>query len=102
MTVRTFNKLQSSENPNLTGFENLQNKLTKYYTDTKYLVDAYNEEEKHYAMYNEINGVILEKTEIKISGFPMIPKSLEHSDDLITFAKRNEGRSEIIMNAETL
>ena len=98
ITVRTFNKLQNSENPNLTGFENLQNKLTKYYTDTKYLLDAYNEEEKHYAMYNEINQVILKKTELNLSGFPMLPKDLKNSEDLITFAQSIEGRNYIKNN----
>ena len=95
MTLRTFNKLQNSENPNLSGFEDLQNQLTKYYTDTKYLLDAYNEEEKHYAMYNEINQVILEKTEINLTSFPMLPVRKEQPEDLIAFAQSIEGRNYI-------
>ncbi|WP_199287194.1 DUF6090 family protein [Robertkochia marina] len=98
ITVRTFNKLQNSENPNLYGFEELQNNLTKYYTDTKYLLDAYNEEEKHYAMYNEINRVILEKTEININGFPMLPGGKEQHENLIAFAQSIEGRNYIKAN----
>ena len=98
MTIRTFNKLQNSENPNLSGFENLQNNLTKYYTDTKYLLDAYNEEEKHYAMYNEVNQVILEKTEINLSGFPMLPNGKESPENLIAFAQSIEGRNYIEKN----
>jgi hypothetical protein len=98
MTVRTFNKLQNSENPNLSGFEDLQNKLTKYYTDTKYLLDAYNEEEKHYAFYNEINQVIRKKSEINLSGFPMLPVGEEQSEDLIAFAQSIEGRNFIKEN----
>ena len=98
ITVRTFNKLQNSENPNLSGFENLQNNLTKYYTDTKYLLDAYNEEEKHNAMYNEINQVILEKTEINLTGFPMLPIGKEQPENLIAFAQSIEGRNYIKKN----
>ncbi|MCX2719179.1 DUF6090 family protein [Lentiprolixibacter aurantiacus] len=98
MTARTFNKLQNSENPNLSGFENLQNNLTKYYTDTKYLLDAYNEEEKHYAFYSEINQVIREKSEIYLSGFPMLPFGKEQSDNLIAFAQSIEGRNYIKEN----
>ena len=95
MTDRTFNKLQNSENPNLSGFENLQNNLTKYYTDTKYLLDAFNEEEKYYAMYNEVNQVILEKIEINLSDFPMLPIEKEQTEDLIAFAQSIEGRNYI-------
>lgn len=98
MTVRTFNKLQNSENPNLSGFQNLQNNLTKYYTDTKYLLDAYNEEEKYSAMYNEINQVILEKTEINLSGFPMLPNGKKQSENLIYFAQSIKGRNYIKNN----
>lgn len=98
ITVRTFNKLQNSENPNLSGFEKLQNNLAKYYTDTKYLLDAYNEEEKHYAMYNEINQVILEKTEINLSGFPMLPIGKEQPENLIAFAQSFEGRNYVKKN----
>ncbi|WP_455170010.1 hypothetical protein, partial [Aegicerativicinus sediminis] len=93
MTARTFNKLQNSENPNLSGFENLQNDLTKYYTDTKYLLDAYNEEEKHFAFYSEINQVIRKKSEIYLSGFPMLPSGKEQPDNLIAFAQSIEGRN---------
>ena len=98
MTARTFNKLQNSENPNLTGFEELQNQLTKYYTDTKYLLDAYNEEEKHFALYSEINQVIRQKTEIDLSGFPMLPIEREQPDNLIAFAQSIEGRNYIKEN----
>ncbi|MBO0329837.1 DUF6090 family protein [[Muricauda] lutisoli] len=98
ITVRTFNKLQNSENPNLSGFENLQNNLTKYYTDTKYLLDAYNEEEKHYAFYSEINQVIRKKSEINLSGFPMLPIGKEQTEDLIAFAQSVEGRNFIKEN----
>ena len=98
MTARTFNKLQNSENPNLSGFENLQNNLTKYYTDTKYLLDAYNEEEKHYAFYRGINQVIREKSEIYLNGFPMLPFGKEQSDNLIAFAQSIEGRNYIKEN----
>lgn len=95
MTDRTFNKLQNSENPNLTGFENLQNNLTKYYTDTKYLLDAFNEEEKYNAMYHEINQVIRQKTEKNLSGFPMLPIEKESPENLISFAQSIEGRNYI-------
>ena len=98
MTVRTFNKLQSSENPNLSGFEDLQNKLTKYYTDTEYFLDAYNEEEKYYAMYSEINQVILEKTEMNLTSFLMLPVGKEQPENLITFAQSIEGRNYIKKN----
>ena len=98
MTARTFNKLQNSENPNLTGFEELQNQLTKYYTDTKYLLDAYNEEEKHFALYSEINQVIRQKTEIDLSDFPMLPIETGQADKLIAFAQSIEGRNYIKEN----
>ena len=98
ITVRTFNKLQNSENPNLSGFENLQNDLTKYYTDTKYLLDSYNEEEKHSAFYSEINQVIRKKSEINLSSFPMLPNGKEQTEDLIAFAQSVEGRNFIKEN----
>ena len=98
MTARTFNKLQNSENPNLTGFEELQNQLTKYYTDTKYLLDAYNEEEKHNAMDNEINQVIRAKSEINLNDFPMLPTDNEQTESLIAFAQSIEGRNYIKEN----
>jgi hypothetical protein len=98
ITVRTYNKLQNSENPNLSGFENLQNKLTKYYTYTKYLVDAYNEEEKHNAMDNEINQVIRAKSEINLNDFPMLPTDNEQTESLIAFAQSIEGRNYIKEN----
>ena len=95
MTDRTFNKLQNSENPNLSGYEELQDKLTKYYTDTKYLLDAFNEEEKYYAMYHNINQTIRQKAEIKLSGFPMLPNGENQSENLIVFAQSIEGRNYI-------
>ena len=98
MTARTFNKLQGSENPNLSGFEDLQNNLTKYYTDTKYLLDAYNEEQKHLAFYSQINQVIREKSEISLSGFPMLAVGKEQPDNLIVFAQSIEGRNYIKEN----
>lgn len=98
MTVRTFNKLQNSENPNLSGFEELQNQLTKYYTDTKYLLDAYNEEEKHYAFYSQVNQIIRQKTEINLSGYPMLPIGKGQPDNLIDFAQSIEGRNHIKEN----
>ncbi|MCA6073816.1 DUF6090 family protein [Fulvivirga sedimenti] len=98
ITVRTFNKLQNSENPNLTGFENLQNELTKYYTDTKYLVDAYNDEEKHYAFENEINQIIRSKLEINLNEFPMLPEETSQDRKLIDFVQSIEGRNYIKEN----
>lgn len=71
--MRADNRLQNFENPNLSGFQDLQNELTKYYTDTKYLIDAFNEEDKYHAMENEINQVIRSKSEINLIGFPMLP-----------------------------
>lgn len=98
ITVRTYNKLQNSENPNLSGFENLQNNLTKYYTYTKYLVDAYNEEDKHYAMENKINQVIRTKSEINLNDFPMLPIDKKQPENLIAFAQSIEGRNFIKEN----
>ncbi|MEJ2113044.1 MAG: DUF6090 family protein [Flavobacteriaceae bacterium] len=98
ITVRTYNTLQNSENPNLSGFEDLQNQLTKYYTYTKYLADAYNEEDKHYAMDNEINQVIRSKTEINLNDFPMLPTDKDHPESLISFAQSFEGRNYIKEN----
>ncbi|MGB5383087.1 MAG: DUF6090 family protein [Lutimonas sp.] len=93
MTVRTYHKLQNSENPNLTGFPDLQNNLTKYYTDTKYLLDAFNEEEKHFAFDNEINQVIRSKLEMDLTDFPMLPQENAQDELLIDFAQSIEGRN---------
>lgn len=95
---RTYNKLQNSENPNLSGFDNLQTELTKYYTETKYLLDVYNEEEKHNAMENEINQRIRSKLEISLNDFPMLPQEKERGDHLMEFAKSIEGRNFIKEN----
>lgn len=98
ITVRTYNTLQNSENPNLSGFKNLQNNLTKYYTYTKFLADAYNIEDKYYAMDSEINQVIREKSEISLSGFPMLPIDKEQPDNLIAYAQSIEGRNYVKEN----
>ena len=95
ISTRTFNKLQNSENPNLTGFQDLQNGLTKYYTETKYLVDAYNEEEKQNAFENETDNVIRSKIEIDIADLPMLPQGNDQVEDLLQFAQSIEGRNYI-------
>jgi hypothetical protein len=97
ISLRTFNKLQNSENPNLTGFPDLQNELSKYYTETRYLVDAYNEEEKHYAFENKINQLTRSKLEIKLADFPMLPQN-DQADNFIDFAQSVEGRNFIKEN----
>ncbi|MGB5405009.1 MAG: DUF6090 family protein [Robiginitalea sp.] len=98
MTVRTFNKLQNSENPNLTGFTDLQNELTQYYTDTKYLLDAYNEEEKHHAFENEINQIIRSKIEIDVADFPLLPQDNNQPETMLDFAQSIQGRNYIKEN----
>lgn len=97
MTTRTFDKLQNSENPDLTGFEELQNQLTKYYTYTKYLLDAMNEEEKFFALESEINHIIREKGEMDLEGFPLLPQAKDGAE-LIAFAQSIEGRNYIKVN----
>ncbi len=98
ITLRTYNKLQNSENPNLTGFLSIQNELTRYYTDTKYLVDAHNEEEKHYVFENEMNQVIRTKFEINLTDFPELPQDNDQYDAVIDFAQSIEGRNYIKEN----
>ena len=98
VSVRTYTKLQNSENPNLTGFSDLQNELTKYYIETKYLLDAYNEEEKYYAFENHINQVIRSKVEIDLADFPMLPQDQERAELIISYAQTIEGRNYIKEN----
>ncbi|MFD1314284.1 DUF6090 family protein [Namhaeicola litoreus] len=98
ISVRTYDKLQNSENPNLTGFPILQNKLTKYYTETKYLVDAFNEEEKLFALENNINQIIRSKLEINLKDFPMLPKAKDQDNILFDFVTSIEGRNFIKEN----
>lgn len=98
ITVRTYSKLQNSENPNLTGFLNLQNELTKYYTETKYLVDAYNEEDKHFAFDNETNQTIRSILEINLTDFPMLPKGKDQDEKLIDYVQSIQGRNYIKEN----
>ena len=50
---RTYQKLQNSVNPNLSGFLELQNQLTHYYTETKFLLDYNNQEEERF--FNDYN-----------------------------------------------
>jgi hypothetical protein len=97
ISIRTFSKLQNSENPNLTGFTELQNELTRYYTETKYLVDAYNEEEKYMAFENEVNNLIRTKLEINLPGFPILPGNNQYRP-FIDFAQSVEGRNYIKNN----
>ena len=97
ISTRTFSKLQNSENPNLTGFPELQDELTRYYTETKYLVDAYNEEEKHFAFENEINNGMRTKLEINLPDFPMLPDN-DQFREVNEFARSVEGRNYIKEN----
>ena len=90
---RTYNKLQVSQNPNLTGFLDLQNDLTEYYTETKFLLDYYNqEEEQFYEDYNT-NKILRKELEMDLDQFPTLSSEDEQMEALISYAQTIEGRN---------
>jgi hypothetical protein len=90
---RTYNKLQVSQNPNLTGFLDLQNDLTEYYTETKFLLDYYNqEEEQFYTDYNT-NKILRKELEMELSQFPSISSDGNQMETLVSYAQSIEGRN---------
>ena len=90
---RTYNKLQVSQNPNLTGFLDLQNSLTEYYTDTKFLLDYYNqEEERFYKDYNT-DKVLRGELEMDLAQFPNLSSEDQQIEILMNYAQSIKGRN---------
>jgi len=90
---RTYNKLQVSQNPNLTGFLNLQNDLTTYYTDTKFLLDYYNQEEEEFLKQYNVNTLLRKEMEMELDPFPTLSSQEQQIETLIRYAQSIEGRN---------
>jgi hypothetical protein len=90
---RTYNKLQVSQNPNLTGFLDLQNNLTTYYTDTKFLLDYNNQEEEEFIKQYNVNTLLRKELEIDLDQFPTLSSEEQQIETLISYAQTIEGRN---------
>jgi hypothetical protein len=90
---RTYNKLQVSQNPNLTGFLDLQNDLTTYYTDTKFLLDYNNQEEEEFLKQYDVNTRLRKELEMPMDPFPSLSSEDEQIETLIRYAQTIEGRN---------
>ncbi|MEL4456536.1 DUF6090 family protein [Lutimonas vermicola] len=95
---RTYNKLQVSQNPNLTGFLDLQNTLTEYYTDTKFLLDYYNQEEERFYIEYNTGKVLREELEMDLAQFPTLSSEYQQIETLMNYAQSIEGRNFIKAN----
>ena len=90
---RTYNKLQVSQNPNLTGFLDLQNNLTTYYTDTKFLLDYGNQLEEEFQKQYNLNTLLRKELEIQLDPFPTLSSEDKQIETLIRYAQTIEGRN---------
>ena len=90
---RTYNKLQVSQNPNLTGFLDLQSTLTEYYTDTKFLLDYYNQEEELFYKEYNTGKVLRDELEMDLAQFPNLSSKDQQIETLISYAQSIEGRN---------
>jgi phenylalanine-4-hydroxylase len=90
---RTYKKLQVSQNPNLTGFLDLQNDLTTYYTDTKFLLDYFNQEEEEFLKQYKVNILLRKELEMQLDPFPTLSSEDKQIETLISYAQTIEGRN---------
>jgi hypothetical protein len=90
---RTYKKLQVSQNPNLTGFLDLQNDLTTYYTDTKFLLDYINQEEEEFLKQYKVNTLLRKELEMQLDPFPTLSSEDKQTETLISYAQTIEGRN---------
>ncbi|NVK48725.1 MAG: hypothetical protein HWE09_03075 [Cyclobacteriaceae bacterium] len=90
---RTYMKLQVSQNPNLTGFLDLQNDLTTYYTDTKFLLDYNNQEEEEFLKQYKVNTLLRKELEMQLDPFPTLSSEEKQVETLISYAQSIEGRN---------
>ncbi|WP_445386460.1 DUF6090 family protein [Robiginitalea sp. IMCC44478] len=95
---RTYRKLQVSQNPNLTGFLDLQSALTEYYTDTKFLLDYNNQEEERFFIEHNTPKVLWQEMEINMANFPKLSSESEQVKTLLDYAQSIEGRNFIKSN----
>ena len=90
---RTYKKLQVSQNPNLTGFLDLQKNLTTYYTDTKFLLDYNNQEEEKFLTEYNTDKVLRTELEMELDQFPTLSSDGDQMETLIRYAQSIEGRN---------
>ncbi|MFC3879819.1 DUF6090 family protein [Algoriphagus namhaensis] len=93
---RTYQKLQSSDNPNLVGFPALFEMITFYYTEGKFLVDMFNESEKSFFVNNKFHENLSNQFEITLPDFPMMATEAEQMETLYSMAESIEGRNFIM------
>ena len=90
---RTYKKLQVSQNPNLTGYLDLQNNLTTYYTDTKFLLDYGNQLEEAFMKEYNVNTLFRKELEMQLDPFPTLSSEDKQIETLISYAQTIEGRN---------
>ncbi len=95
---RTFNKLQNSPDPTMKGFQELQNQLTSYYTDQRFLMDWTNQQEEDFLGEFGTITVLRQSFEIPLPGFPLRVTESEQNEALISYAETVAGRNFVKQN----
>ncbi|WP_296705809.1 DUF6090 family protein, partial [Algoriphagus sp.] len=90
---RAYQQLQSSDNPNLVGFPALFEMLTSYYSEDKFLVDLFNENEKSFVTTNKFYENLGNEFEVVLDDFPMTATESEQMETLYSMAESIEGRN---------
>jgi hypothetical protein len=71
----------------------MQNDLTEYYTETKFLLDYYNQEEELFLKEYNTDKVLRKELEMELSQFPTLSSEDEQMETLISYAQTIEGRN---------
>jgi hypothetical protein len=95
---RTFNKLQNSPDPTMVGFPELQNQLTLYYTDHRFLMDYLNQQEEDFLGKFGTLDVLRQSFEVPLPDFPLLVSEDELNEVLIRYAETVAGRNFVKQN----
>ncbi|WOJ93769.1 DUF6090 family protein [Congregibacter variabilis] len=95
---RTFKQLQNSPNPTMAGFPELQNQLTYYYTDQRFLMDWYNRQEEDFLGEFDTLDVLRQTFEVPLPNFPLRVSENEQNEILIGYAQTVAGRNFVKQN----
>ncbi len=95
---RTFKQLQNSPNPILAGFPELQNQLTYYYTDQRFLMDWYNQQEEDFLGEFGTLDALRQTFEVPLPNFPLRVSENEQNEILIRYAETIAGRNFVKQN----
>ena len=95
---RTFNKLQNLPDPTMVGFPELQNQLTSYYTDQRFLMDWHNQQEEDFLGEFDTLNVLRHAFEVPLPNFPLRVSESEQNETLIRYAETVAGRNFVKQN----